>query len=197
MAPAKRLAVFDVPAGETSEAQAEAQPEPVEPDQPVAADVVAQPQPSTAATAAPAAATSTVTIPVDAAPAPKAAPAFVATPPPPKPAGGPPSEMPADWQSRVLGRLNAVKAYLSSPRARHQQGVVLIRFTLDRTGVGLAVALAQSSGFALLDREALASTRGAVTQAARDYKGRADWPGCTSGIPLVMNAVFADARESS
>lgn len=128
----------------------------------MAADVVAQPQPSTTATAAPAAATSTVTIPVDAAPAPKAAPAFVATPPPPKPAGGPPSEMPADWQSRVLGRLNAVKAYLSSPRARHQQGVVLIRFTLDRTGVGLAVALAQSSGFALLDREALALPQHAV-----------------------------------
>jgi protein TonB len=168
MAPAKRLAVFDVPAEKTSEAQ----PEPVEPDQSVAAPDAFQPQPSTPA-AAPAMATPAVTIPLTATSAQQAAPPPPHAPPA-KPVGGPPSEKPADWQSRVLARLNAVKAYPSSARARRQQGVVLIRFTLDRTGAVLAVALAQTSGFALLDREALALPRRAspLPQPPEDVKGQ-------------------------
>jgi protein TonB len=85
-----------------------------------------------------------------------------------------PSERPADWQSRVLGRLNAAKSYPSSARARRQQGVVLIRFTLDRSGAVLAVALAQSSGFALLDREALALPKRAspLPEPPEDMKGQ-------------------------
>lgn len=168
MAPAKRLAVFDVRAEKTSGAQ----PEPAEPDQSVEAPAATQPQPSTPA-AAPAMATPAVTIPLTATSAQQAA------PPPPharpaKPVGGTPSEKPADWQSRVLARLNAVKAYPASARARRQQGVVLIHFTLDRTGAVLAVALAQTSGFALLDREALTLPRRAspLPQPPEDVKGQ-------------------------
>jgi protein TonB len=168
MAPAKRLAVFDVPAEKTSEAQ----PEPAEPDQSVAASEASQPQPSTPA-AAPAMATPAVTIPLTATSPQQAAPPPPHAPPA-KPVGGPPSEKPADWQSRVLARLNAVKAYPSSARARRQQGVVLIRFTLDRTGAVLAVAIAQTSGFALLDREALTLPRRAspLPQPPEDVKGQ-------------------------
>lgn len=168
MAPAKRLAVFDVPTEKTSEAQ----PEPAEPDQSVEAPAATQPQPSTSA-AAPAMATPAVTIPLTATSAQQAAPP-PSHAPPAKPVGGPPSEKPADWQSRVLARLNAVKAYPSSARARRQQGVVLIRFTLDRTGAVLAVALAQTSGFALLDREALTLPRRAspLPQPPEDVKGQ-------------------------
>lgn len=170
MAPAKRLAVFDVPAERTTEAQAEPQPEPAEPDQSVGALAAAQPRSSTPA---PPSATPAVTIPLPATSARQAAPPPAAAPPA-KPVGGPPSEKPADWQSRVLAHLNAVKAYPSSARARRQQGVVLIRFTLDRTGAVLAVALAQTSGFALLDREALTLPRRAspLPQPPEDVKGQ-------------------------
>lgn len=172
IAPAKPMAVFDVPAEQTSDARPEPQPEAAEPDRPATAQAAAQ-QPSNAPATASAPATPAVTIPLAAAPAQQVPPPAAAPPPPPKPAGDPPSEKPVDWQSRVLARLNAVKAYPSSARARRQQGVVLIRFTLDRTGAVLAVALAQTSGFALLDREALALPKRAVPlpKPPEDVKG--------------------------
>ena len=171
IAPAKPMAVFDVPAEQRSEARPEPQPEPAEPTPPTTAQAAAQ-KPSITPVAAPAPAAPAVTIPLAAAPAPQAAPPPAAAAPP-KSAGGPPSEKPADWQSRVLARLNAVKAYPSSARARRQQGVVLIRFTLDRTGAVLAASLAQTSGFALLDREALALPKRAtpLPKPPEDVKG--------------------------
>lgn len=71
-----------------------------------------------------------------------------------RPSGG--SDGPDTWHARVLARLNAVKTYPASARARRQQGTVLMRFTVNRQGQVLSVALQKSSGFAPLDREALA-----------------------------------------
>lgn len=168
IAPAAPLAVFDVPAPE-----APAEPAPEDPVEPVETASTAPPvaPPAVARTTAPAP-IAPVPATVTATPvAPAAAPA--APTPPPRPVASAPSERPADWQSRVLGRLNAVKSYPSSARARRQQGVVLIRFTLDRSGAVLAVALAQSSGFALLDREALALPKRAspLPEPPEDVKG--------------------------
>jgi protein TonB len=154
IAPAASLTVFDVPAPQTPTETAP--PEPVEtpPD-----EAMATPAPSVQAVPVdPAIVISTQgpsspTLPVISPPTPAAK---VQPAPPPRTAPSAPSENPADWQSRVLGRLNAAKAYPASARARRQQGVVLIRFTLSRRGDVLGIALAESSGFALLDREALA-----------------------------------------
>jgi protein TonB len=170
IAPAAPLAVFDV----SARAAPPAEPVPEDPVEPVetasAAPSVAPP--AVARTAAPAPAVPVAATVKTAPAAPAAEPP--APPPPPRPVASAPSERPADWQSRVLGRLNAVKSYPSSARARRQQGVVLIRFTLDRTGAVLAVALAQSSGFALLDREALALPKRAspLPEPPEDMKGQ-------------------------
>lgn len=85
------------------------------------------------------------------------APAATTAPPPPaklRSSGGEPG--PDTWQARVLGRLNAAKTYPAAARARRQQGTVMVRFVLDRKGTVLSVSLEKSSGFAPLDREALA-----------------------------------------
>ncbi len=157
--PATPLAVFDVPAA--SEPPTPKSLPPARDTPPPAAEpkVVPVADASFVTLAAPIAA-----VPV-AAPAPIAAPAGPKAPPsepPPSPSTRPaaPTKVgPADWQSRVLGRLNAVKRYPSSARARRQQGVALIRFSVDRAGAVDKVTLARSSGFALLDREALALPR--------------------------------------
>lgn len=59
------------------------------------------------------------------------------------------------WQGLVLGRLNKFKRYPSGAQGRHEQGVVYIRFVMDRGGKVLSATLERSSGFADLDREAV------------------------------------------
>lgn len=71
-----------------------------------------------------------------------------------RPSGG--GDGPDTWHARVLARLNAVKTYPASARARRQQGTVIVRFTVNRQGQVLTTGLAQSSGYALLDRAGLA-----------------------------------------
>jgi protein TonB len=51
--------------------------------------------------------------------------------------------------------LNRHKRYPSSARANDQQGDVHVRFSMDRSGQLTASQVARSSGFALLDEEAL------------------------------------------
>ncbi|MFK4872523.1 energy transducer TonB [Novosphingobium sp. ZW T3_23] len=101
----------------------------------------------------------------------RAAPVTPAPIAPTQPSPAPPSPPPAQtvarkspgseqgpdtWHARVLGRLNAVKTYPGSARARRQQGTVMVRFSVDRKGQVLSVTLHKTSGFASLDREALA-----------------------------------------
>ncbi|MFT4057728.1 MAG: energy transducer TonB [Novosphingobium sp.] len=63
------------------------------------------------------------------------------------------------WEGRVLARLASRKRYPATARARHEQGVVWVRITIDRQGHVLAIALAQGSGSSALDREALVLPR--------------------------------------
>jgi len=60
------------------------------------------------------------------------------------------------WEGLVLGALNKVKRYPRAASLRRQQGVPYIRFVMDREGKVLSVRLERSSGFRMLDEEALA-----------------------------------------
>ncbi len=61
-----------------------------------------------------------------------------------------------NWQASLLGRLEQFKRYPRSARLRRQQGVVYLRFTMDRRGKVLSARIDRSSGFDVLDKEALA-----------------------------------------
>jgi periplasmic protein TonB len=60
------------------------------------------------------------------------------------------------WHGAVLAHLERHKRYPARARARRQEGTTLVRFTVDRDGEVLRVALAEPSGHAALDEEALA-----------------------------------------
>lgn len=63
---------------------------------------------------------------------------------------------PVTWQGALLAQLEKFKRYPSEAMADHQEGVPTVTFSMDRKGHVLSVTLAQSSGHALLDQEALA-----------------------------------------
>jgi len=60
------------------------------------------------------------------------------------------------WEGQVLAALNRAKRYPNVARRNRQQGVPWIRFVMDRDGRVHSVRLERSSGFDVLDREALA-----------------------------------------
>lgn len=60
------------------------------------------------------------------------------------------------WEGQVLAALNKVKRYPREASFRRQQGVPYIRFVMNREGKVLSVQLERASGFAELDREAMA-----------------------------------------
>lgn len=60
------------------------------------------------------------------------------------------------WYGQVLALLQKQKRYPRLALQRNEQGVVKVRFVLDRDGRLLTVKLEDSSGYQLLDREALA-----------------------------------------
>ena len=55
-----------------------------------------------------------------------------------------------------MGRLERFKRYPNSAQVRRQQGVVYLRFAMDRRGKVVSAAIEQSSGFDALDQETLA-----------------------------------------
>lgn len=84
------------------------------------------------------------------------------TPAAPMAAAAPaPQQLPATkgavtWQGSLLARLERAKRYPFLARSRRQQGVVLLHFTMDRNGTVLTAEIKKSSGYDLLDQEALA-----------------------------------------
>jgi protein TonB len=79
------------------------------------------------------------------------------TPAPPAPAVSPqPSNAVPNWQSALLSRLEQFKRYPALAQFRHQEGVVQLRFTMDRQGHVLSAQIAKSSGYDSLDDETLA-----------------------------------------
>jgi protein TonB len=90
-------------------------------------------------------------------PPPPAAPAAAA---PPAPARIPPAvnagAAKASWEAQLVGWLERYKRYPRPAQEQHQEGVVYLRFTMDRAGRVLAAQIDRGSGFALLDEEATA-----------------------------------------
>jgi len=60
------------------------------------------------------------------------------------------------WHNLLLAHLERYKRYPRIARQRRQQGIVQIRFSMDRSGNVLTSKIVQSSGFVLLDRSAIA-----------------------------------------
>lgn len=61
------------------------------------------------------------------------------------------------WRNELLQRLLQAKRYPEEARGRDQQGVVQLRISLDRQGKLLSANVVKSSGFAVLDAEAVAT----------------------------------------
>lgn len=82
-----------------------------------------------------------------------------AQPPAPRTAeqvrGGAPRIEPS-WQTSLVRQLQRAKRYPSEAQARNEQGVVLLSFSLDRSGRVLAHHIARSSGYPALDNEVMA-----------------------------------------
>lgn len=60
------------------------------------------------------------------------------------------------WQALLVGQLERFKRYPGAAQSLRQQGIVYLRFTMDRAGKVISSRLEKSSGYDLLDREALA-----------------------------------------
>ncbi len=67
----------------------------------------------------------------------------------------------SDWQHALFGWLAAHKTYPDAARRRGEQGRVLLRFTVDRSGHVLDVVLLNGSGSPRLDHAAQAILRAA------------------------------------
>jgi protein TonB len=81
--------------------------------------------------------------------------------PPPAPAtaqqvkGGAP-KVESSWQTNLMRQLQRFKRYPASAQSRKEEGVVLLSFSLDRSGHVLAHSIAHSSGYTDLDDEVMA-----------------------------------------
>jgi len=71
--------------------------------------------------------------------------------PPPPPISGPDRKA---FATTLFGHLNRYKRYPEVARARRTEGVVSLRFTMDRQGHVLSYEIAKGSGSPELDREA-------------------------------------------
>lgn len=63
------------------------------------------------------------------------------------------------YQTILLRQIDAAKRYPPIARAQQRQGVVLVQFTMDRTGHVLGAALAKSSKADVLDREGVEAVK--------------------------------------
>ncbi len=61
----------------------------------------------------------------------------------------------SSWESSVVRHLQRYKRYPSAALSRNEEGVVLLRFSLDRNGHVLARHIERSSGYADLDEEVM------------------------------------------
>jgi protein TonB len=87
-----------------------------------------------------------------------------ASPPSPPLPPGPSETTPGrdSWEGRVMARLERFRRYPHAARARRHEGVVQVRVSLARDGQLLALAVEQSSGYAMLDQAALDTFRRAA-----------------------------------
>jgi protein TonB len=75
-------------------------------------------------------------------------------PAPPPSASPQAADIAASWQSQVLVHLARFKRFPMQAQLRGEQGVVMMRFTVDRAGHVLSSTMLKSSGYADLNAEA-------------------------------------------
>jgi protein TonB len=97
-------------------------------------------------------------------PAPESAPTQAETSPPPPsaaaaPAATPPNSAVASFRDQLAAHLARYKRYPRASQVKGEEGVAVVRFTLDRQGRVLAARIEQSAGHQLLDDEVLALLR--------------------------------------
>lgn len=149
-------------------------PQPTPPRQPVTPHPHPQPQPQVQSVPvrapAPSAAVAVVVAPV-ATPGPAAPP--VAAVAQAAPAPGEDFAGEAGFARAVRARIEEQKMYPAAARQRDMQGVVELRYVIDRKGQLLDAEVVTSSGYELLDRAALRAVRSASFGAMADTF----WPG--------------------
>lgn len=69
------------------------------------------------------------------------------------------SETQATWEALLLAHLEKYRRYPARARAARQEGVVLVRFRMNRAGAVLSSSVARSSGVSVLDQAALDTLR--------------------------------------
>lgn len=69
------------------------------------------------------------------------------------------SQTMVNWQAQVLGHLEKFKRYPRAAQRRRYEGIVRVRYAVDRLGKVLSVQLADSSGHESLDAEAVAAVQ--------------------------------------
>jgi protein TonB len=74
----------------------------------------------------------------------------------------PPGPIAATWQHSLAAWLAAHKTYPEAARRGGKEGVVVVRFSVDRSGKVLDIAVIQSAGATVLDDAAEALLRGAT-----------------------------------
>lgn len=152
-------------------------PQPSPPRQPVMPHPQPHPRPQAVPVRvpAPAAAVAVAAVPVS-------TPGPVAAAPAPAPAAAAGNEAPAPGEDfageagfarAVRERIEEQKMYPAAARQRDMQGVVELRYVIDRKGRLLAAEVVTSSGYELLDRAALRAVRSASFGAMADTF----WPG--------------------
>jgi periplasmic protein TonB len=98
----------------------------------------------------------------------------------------PASNVQPNWRSSLIGRLQQAKRYPAAARARDEQGVAIITFTMDRQGHVLSVALTRSSGSTALDEEAVALIHRAEPLPALPSEMHGDTITLTAPISFVL-----------
>jgi len=68
----------------------------------------------------------------------------------------------ASWHRKIAIQLERYKNYPAAAQARHETGVATIAFTINREGKVSASRIVRGSGFAALDREAIATVQRAA-----------------------------------
>lgn len=104
----------------------------------------------------------------------------------PSPAAAPPAA--SRYGAILLAWLERYRDYPRAARLRRQEGEVLLRLTIDRTGRLLGAEIARPSGFDLLDQAALETVRRATPMPAIP----ADEPG--ERLILLVPVLFALAK---
>lgn len=96
-----------------------------------------------------------------------------------------PAPPPMDYLSRLEAHLNAYKNYPYDARIHREEGIVQLRFSLDRSGHVLSYDVAGSSGFGSLDDEARRMIRRAdpFPPVPADYRGET--------LDLIVPVVFS------